>query len=653
MPSILHLEDDLLDHRLIRATLAGEGLADDLTRVEDADQYRSAISSRCFDLILSDLKLVSFDGMAALHHARATCPDVPFIICSGAMGETAAVDILKAGATDVVLKDRLERLAPAVRRAIRESGERAARALAESALRDSEARLRMMIESVRDYAIFPLDADGRITAWNVGAERLFGYAEHEIVGQPSSALFAPEDRLADTAARELRAATERGSSDEECTHQRRDGTRFLASSVVTPVLDDASRLVGFAKVARDISERRRHEDEVEQAREAAERASQAKDQFLAVLSHELRTPLTPVLTTAQMLERDDSLPARARDAFTLIRRNIELETRLIDDLLDLTRVSRGKMTLNLAEIDVHTKVCHIVEMCRDEARDKGVRVDVKLDATDHHVRADGARVQQVIWNLLKNSIKFTPAGGHVILRTRNAFNDRQQLLLEVQDDGVGIEPDVLPRLFSAFEQGGQNVTRIFGGLGLGLTISKAIVELHEGRLTAASQGRDHGTTMQVSLPTIVPSVEADSADSASPDASCGSGATDDRASCSVLLVEDNADTAGVMLLLLESSGYVVSTADSVASALKAAADQPPDVLVSDIGLPDGSGLDLMRQLRHRQPSIRGVALSGFGMEEDIRRSLAAGFATHVTKPVDIDTLEAAIRRVSAGATAST
>lgn len=647
MPSILHLEDDVLDHKLVRASLAAEGFADDLARVETEAQFNAAIQSRCFDLILSDFNLVSFDGLAALRESRRVCPDTPFIIVSGAMGETAAVEILKAGATDVVLKDRLERLGPAVRRAFRESQERAAREKAESRLRQSEAGLRMMVESVRDHAIFPMDVAGRITGWNIGAERLFGYAENEIVGQFASVLFTPEDRIAEAAPRELRVAAERGISDEERAHQRRDGSRFHASSVVTPVRDDAGKLLGFTKVARDVTERKRHEDELERAREVAEQANRAKDQFLAVLSHELRTPLTPVLTTAQMFERERALPERVRDAFRLIRRNVELETRLIDDLLDLTRVSRGKMTLNLVTIDVHAKIGHVVDMCRDEAHDNGVRLTTQLDAARHHVRGDAARVQQVVWNLIKNAVKFTPAGGQISVRSRDDENGK--LRVEVSDTGVGIDPAVLPKLFNAFEQGGPDVTRAFGGLGLGLAISKAIVELHEGKLSVASEGKGRGATFAVELPTVVETTQADfpgPAAAVAMTAIPAAAPAESPAGLRILLVEDNADTAGVMTLLLEASGYEVRSAASVADALKAAAAEPPEVVVSDIGLPDGSGLDLMRQLRHRHPMLRGIALSGFGMEEDVRRSLAAGFSEHLTKPVSIDQLEATVKRIA-------
>jgi PAS domain S-box-containing protein len=639
MPSILHLDDDALDQKLIRAALMREGLARNLVQVDSKDAFIDTMNSRCFDLILSDYNMVGFDGMAALKVAQAACPDIPFIVLSGAMGETAAVELLKAGATDVVLKDRLERLMPAIRRAVREAADRAARRAAEDRLRASEARLRMTVESVRDYAIFSIDPAGRITGWNVGAERVFGFTESEVVGQQVELLYTIDDRAAGVPMRELSNAVANGFSRDDRFHQRKDGTRFFANGVVTPVYDDAHRLIGFTKVAQDVTELKERDAELRRARDAAEAASQAKDHFLAVLSHELRTPLTPVLTMAQFMERDMSLPLQARDAFGMIRRNIELEARLIDDLLDITRISRGKMEFNFSTVDAHEKVKQVIEMCSDDARAKGIELSADLLAPRTHVHADAARIQQVAWNLIKNAIKFTPAGGTI--RVWTTCDGDGHFVLEVQDSGIGIEPDLLPRLFLPFEQGGKDVTRLFGGLGLGLTISKSIIEQHSGRIRAQSDGNGRGATFRIELPTVDggPALEHAGPSSASAGNKSAPGVR-------VLLVEDNVDTAGVMSMVLTMAGFEVRVANSVAAALKSAAAEPPDVLVSDIGLPDGSGLDLMRQLQNARP-ILGIALSGYGQEEDVRRSRDAGFIEHLIKPIDLDALERSVRRVAA------
>jgi CheY-like chemotaxis protein len=348
----------------------------------------------------------------------------------------------------------------------------------------------------------------------------------------------------------------------------------------------------------------------------------------------------------QVLERDGgALSDDARDMISTIRRNVELEARLIDDLLDLTRIARGKLELSMRSTDAHATLANVIRDCQSEIHSKQLQVATELGAKDHRVEADPVRLQQVLWNLMKNAIKFTPNGGDIAVRTADTPDGFLQI--QIIDSGIGIEPHLLPRIFDAFEQGDKTITRHFGGLGLGLAISKALVDLQNGRLRADSAGHGAGATftVEMKLTAAVDIVVA-------PHASAGSdGALVARADADgepdrvqILLVEDHADTARTMAGLLKTIGYEVRTADSVAAALQAAQAEPFDLLISDIGLPDGSGLDLMRQLRARL-SARGICLSGFGMDEDIARSLDAGFAEHLTKPVDLRGLEAVIRRV--------
>jgi CheY-like chemotaxis protein len=393
-----------------------------------------------------------------------------------------------------------------------------------------------------------------------------------------------------------------------------------------------------------------------QAREAAEAANRAKDQFLAVLSHELRTPLTPVVTLVQMLQRDSSeLPAGLRDAIGTIRRNLDLELRLIDDLLDLTRISRGKLSLHLQPLDPHEVIRRVIDLCNADIRAKGLTLDLRLHARRTLVDGDSARLHQVLWNLLRNSIKFTPHGGAIIVATTNDPQDRS-LVVRVQDTGIGIEPDALRRIFLAFEQGSGTVSRQFGGLGVGLALSRAIVEAHGGAITAQSPGRNLGSTFTLSLPLArtatdlqAPRAAIAPSSAAAPFPILAATAQDRVSEClRILLVEDHADTARAMSRLLDDFGWRVRTADSVAGALLAAEVEPFDVLLCDVGLPDGSGLDLMRQLLRRSSStqpVKGIAISGFGMEQDIQSSLDAGFAAHLVKPVDINELHAAVQEL--------
>jgi len=320
----------------------------------------------------------------------------------------------------------------------------------------------------------------------------------------------------------------------------------------------------------------------------------------------------------------------------MIQRNVELEAKLIDDLLDLTRVSRGKLSLHLETVDVHALLEHTVAICSEGVEVRTLAIVLEPGAAERHVRADAARLQQVFWNLLKNAVKFTPAGGRIRVLTRNPEEGRIEV--SVIDPGIGIAPEDLPRLFNAFEQGDPTITRTFGGLGLGLAICKALVDQHGGTLTGLSPGRGLGATFTVSLDTVP-----------APEAARPSGAAAGPAEAPalrLLLVEDNEPTLQVMAALLEIAGHDVGTAQDLRSARALAASREFDLVVSDLGLPDGTGFDLMRELRDLY-GLKGIAVSGYGMEEDLRRSREAGFREHLVKPVDIDKLKAAIARAAA------
>src|SRR3954470_16879850 len=401
------------------------------------------------------------------------------------------------------------------------------------------------------------------------------------------------------------------------------------------------------------AERKRAEEEQarllareSEARAEAEAASQAKDRFLAALSHELRTPLTPVLAIVSGLAADERIPPEPRRQLDVIQRNVELEARLIDDLLDLTRITRGKLDLRLEITDLCKVVEHTIEIsCGREMAAGRLRVVTDLGPEDHRLWADPSRLTQVLWNLLSNAVKFTPAGGTITVRSRCAPD---RLELQVADTGVGIDPAVMPYIFDAFEQGRMRGPRRTGGLGLGLAISKAITGMHGGTLSAASEGHGHGATFTLSLPrgrdlpdlVQVPETPVVSVAIENPKSKIQN--------LRILLVEDHADTADAMADLLRLLGHEVTVAGDVASALAAgeaaASGGGLDLLISDLGLPDGSGLDVMRVLsRFRVP---GIALSGYGMEEDVRRSHEAGFSRHLTKPVGLPQLQAALREIA-------
>jgi two-component system CheB/CheR fusion protein len=336
------------------------------------------------------------------------------------------------------------------------------------------------------------------------------------------------------------------------------------------------------------------------------------------------------------LARSLDLPEALRADLRMIQRNVELEAKLIDDLLDLTRVSRGKLTLHFEVTDVHALLEHAVAICCEGGENRQLAIDLESGAAEHHVQADSARLQQVFWNLPKNAVKFTPDGGRIRVVTSNPEPGRIEVA--VIDPGIGIAPEDLPRLFNAFEQGNPEITRTFGGLGLGLAISKALVDQHGGTLTGLSPGRGQGATFTLGLATLVAPAAAEPAGAASKPA--------DAPALRLLLVEDNEPTLEVMTALLELAGHDVKPAPDVRTARRLAESHTFDLVVSDLGLPDGNGFDLMRELRDRY-GLQGIAVSGFGMEEDLRRSREAGFREHLVKPVDVEKLKAAIARAAA------
>ena len=535
-------------------------------------------------------------------------------------------------------------------------------------LPETDERFRLLVDSISDCGIFMLDVDGHVASWNPGAQRVIGYSESEILGQHFSRLYIPED----IARKEPNHHLQRAQIDECRKDQgwrvRKDGSRFWATVAITGMYNCAGKLVGFAYVVRELPLRKLAEgklragDEqlrllaakvgefsgnvrlssqvtkgireqsrirkIEAEKDAAERANKAKDDFLAMLSHELRTPLTPALAAASYLaDYAGKLPADFREELATIRRNVQLEARLIDDLLDFTRIIRGKIELRFEIVDAHRVVREILEVIGDSIIEKELDVAVSLSALEHHIWADPVRIRQVYWNVVRNAVKFTPARGHISIQSSNDEQGRFQL--KVSDKGIGIEPDQRSQLFNAFAQGSRSITREFGGLGLGLTISKSLLDLHRGTIAVESLGKDQGAAFTITLDTLH---EREITNELRP-----GDVPDTSKTLRVLLVEDHADTRRTLSRLLSRCGHMVSSTDHVESALKLLDSKRFDAVVSDIGLPDRSGYELMSVAKERH-HLKGIALSGFGMEEDVQRSLAAGFDHHLTKPVDFRNL---------------
>src|SRR5881394_3172124 len=382
------------------------------------------------------------------------------------------------------------------------------------------------------------------------------------------------------------------------------------------LLDDARRPARFLGTILEITERKHAEDALKKAKQDAEEANRTKDQFLAMLSHELRTPLTPVLMTIASLQRNHDIPDNARRDLEVLRRNVELEALLIDDLLDLTRIAHGKLELRNDAIDVHASLSYALGVSAADLNEKQINIQQDLAAREHHCWADAARFQ-------------------LRISTRN--DAEHYIIIDFTDTGIGINRELQPRIFDAFEQGGSGVTNRYGGLGLGLAISKRVIDLHAGKISVQSEGRGTGATFTIKLKAMETSLLEGPAYPLDHD-----GSAEDSAE--ILLVEDHEDTARALRRMLENAGYQVGYASTLASARDLAAKRHFQLVISDLGLPDGSGLDLMGELRD-SGQLRGIALSGFGSESDVAAAKAAGFAAHFTKPVDWERLRHTIHRL--------
>jgi PAS domain S-box-containing protein len=633
--------------------------------------------------------------------------------------------------------------------------------------RRAEDLYRKSIEDVKDYAIFMTDAEGRVVSWNLGAERILGYGEDEILGQNASGFFTPEDREAGESEKELAKAAAEGRAEDERWHMRKDGTRFYASGVVTPVRDNAEALLGFTKVMRDMTEwkrleeerdrlftlsvdmlciaglegyfkrvnpafertfgfssgellarpifdfihpedrpalkaeyvklsagepttylenrclckdgsykwvgwtyfpvpqdglaygvgrdvtkQRQMEDALRLRAEELQQANRTKDEFLATLSHELRTPLTSILGWSRLLRAKQFDEAGRGHAIEVIERNAEAQAKLIEDLLDVSRIITGKLRLEVLPISPASVVETAVNTLRTAAEAKRIRLDAVVDAAAGPVAGDPNRLQQIVTNLLSNAVKFTPEGGHVEVLLKRADSHVQ---LTVRDTGVGIRAEDLPHIFEQFRQADQTSTRAHSGLGLGLAIVRHLVELHGGTVHAESRGEGQGAIFTVELPLAATKMKSGDSGRAKVNAEQARVMPDEGEPLDdpcrlegvrVLLVEDEQDTRDLVKTILEQCGAEVVAVGSAAEALSALERIKPNVLVSDIGMPGESGYELIRQVRARGPERGGrvpaVALTAYAGPKDRRRALMAGFQTHLAKPVEPDELLAVV-----------
>lgn len=532
-----------------------------------------------------------------------------------------------------------------------------------SATAELEGYFKAIIES-SDDAIVSKDLNGIVQSWNPGAERIFGYTAAEMIGQPIERLFPPDRKDEEPKILERLRRGERVDHF-ETIRVRKDGTPINVSVTISPVRSSTGEIIGASKVARDITAYRqllRQREELleseQHARREAERVGRVKDEFLATLSHELRTPLNAILGWSQILRlRAERIVTGAAsgpevgndllEGLSVITRSTRVQTQLIDDLLDISRIVAGKLRLDVQQVDLGDVVKAAVASVRHAAESKEIRLQIVLDPLAGHVRGDPNRLQQCVWNLLTNAVKFTPKGGKVLV-TLERVNSHLEVC--VADNGEGIKPDLLPHVFERFRQGDASTTRRHGGLGLGLSIVKHLVELHGGSIRAKSPGPGQGSTFCIELPLAVVRTSPAEAGSFGSDAAAPPGGpwTDHPSldGMTVLAVDDEPDALALVLHVLEGCGARVVTAGSAREALELVVARRPHVIISDIGMPDEDGYTFIQKVRSLAADQGGrtpaAALTAFARPEDRTRALRAGYQTHVTKPVEPTELTAVV-----------
>lgn len=663
--NILMVDDQpgkLLSYETILADLG-----ENLIRANSGDEALEQLLRNDVAVVLVDVCMPELDGfeLASMIRSHPRFQRTAIILISSVMVEDAhrlkgydsgAMDYVSVPIVPEILRAKvaifadLHRKTEALERLNQELERRVAERTTEienaaELLRVSEQRFRLLVENVQDYAILMLDPEGRISNWNAGAERLYGYRAEEIVGQDFARFFLPEDRKSGRPAKLLQIAAQAGHCEDEGWRVRKDGSRVWADAMTTTLHDPQGKVLGFSKIMHDLTDRKRAEEEralllknAQEARRESDEANQLKDEFLAVLSHELRTPLNAITGWAHMLQAGGLDAETQVKAVETINRNALLQARLISDLLDVSRIINGKLHLDLKPVDVPAVVQAAVDTLRVSTEAKEIQVSVALAREPGLIRGDAFRLQQVVWNLLSNAAKFAPRKGNIRISLAKV-NSHVELI--VQDDGPGIRPDFLPHIFEPFRQEDTSNTRSQRGLGLGLAIVRNLVQLHGGTVQARNREDGSGALFKVILPLDESVPEALGRDRQS-----GQNREEDedwlRAGASlkgtrVLVVDDEADAREVVTLVLERCGAKVYVAGSAGEAFEILRRELPEVLVADIEMPGEDGYSLVRRVRmlpaERGGGIIAIALTAHAGAHDHSKVMSAGFQRHVPKPL--------------------
>jgi len=639
---VLIVEDNENDAFLMVLELEATGRVIDHRRVDTEVGLVAALKDGPWDVVLSDFSLPSLDAFKVLDLVKDRCPHLPLIVVSGVVGEETAVDLVKKGASDFVLKDRMTRLPAVVERQLAETELRREREKGANALAEAESLSELLFASVSEVAIIIARSDGEIVRWSRGAESVFGHSANEAIGRNIDIIFTEEDRAVGQSQLEFTLAARNGKAEDVRWHVRKDGERIFCDGVVTPLIRKTGGPIGFAKVARDTTEKKRLQDEREEMLREAVRTSRLKDEFLSTLSHELRTPLNAIVGNAELLSYEEPGGEHFHRALDALRRNAHAQTQLIEDLLDISRIITGKMAFERVPVDLADIIDAAIESVKLSADAKGVEIKREIAPDVPTVLGDSTRLLQALWNLLANSIKFTPKHGAATVRLKKCGG---RVEVEVEDTGRGIAKDFLPHVFERFRQEEAALNRRFGGLGLGLAIVRHVAEAHGGTVQVESAGLDKGSRFVISLPILeaLPQAQdtAQSKDSESlaiPGVEMSPGGAERRLDgTKILVIDDHADALELAVRILTRAGATVRTANSGDQAVNLLQGFHPDLIVCDIGMPHEDGYQVIQRIRKTFDALQGtpaIALTAFARPEDAKRAIDAGFGLHLPKPVE-------------------
>ncbi len=651
---ILLIDDNPDDRTLARHKLKKEFAELQVQEIVDAAQFEQVLAQGNFDLVITDYQLRWTDGLIILREVKARYPDCPVVMFTGTGNEEVAVEAMKAGLDDYIIKSakHYARLAVAVRGVLN-------RAMQRQALQEAENRYQRLFEGV-PVGLYRMTPTGQILEANSALLQILGHTNLQALLDTGLM-----ERHVDSEARRLwnRRIEEEGVvRDFEMPLRRCDGTLIWVCHNARAIRDETGEVLYYEGAIEDVTQRKQAEEERAQllareqaAREEAEAANRLKDEFLATLSHELRTPLNAILGWASLLRRQKVSAEKTTRALEVIERNAQLQTQLIEDLLDVSRIIQGQLYLKICPVDLNRVIEAVLDTMQPTAEAKGIRLELFLEPATNSIKGDPARLQQIVWNLLSNAIKFTPDQGRVSVYLE-WFDSYVQI--QVKDTGKGIPAHVMPYIFERFRQVDSSITRSHGGLGLGLAIVRHLVELHGGTVWCESLGLGMGSTFTVQLPLFVGSRESGvGSKDTTPHSGAGTGAPPLLPTpqsllqgLRVLVVDDEPDSLEFFRIVLEQDGAQVITVSSVIDALKTIKASPPDVLVSDIGLPGEDGYSLMRAIRdweaERGRCLPALALSAYAREEDRQRALDAGFQIHLSKPVEPNDLVAVVVKLA-------